>query len=58
MEAGGSRVGRGEEDGGEEVGGEGGGGDSSCVKLKSMRARAVFCISNEKATLKKCSLLR
>ena len=26
MEAGGSRVGRGEEDGGEEVGGEGGGG--------------------------------
>lgn len=36
----------------------GGRGGSSCVKLKSMRARAVFCISNEQATLKKISLLR
>ena len=48
MEAGGSGGGGG---GGEEVGGGGGGGDSSCVKLKSMRARVVFCISNEQATL-------
>lgn len=36
----------------------GGRGGSSCVKLKSMRARVVFCISNEQATLKKISLLR